>query len=354
MSANDSLEELAARLVHTRRPEDLFGTDPERAHAVYRRMARQVHPDRHPRASQRATQLFALLGTWWTNARQQLSQGTYGTCSRMTELLTLLTPSGHRLSVGEPWRVGDIADLYASLEGEIVKVCRDAGDNGLMRREAETLRHLAQAEHAEHFRLFMPQLVESFDIRQRGVVRVGNVLSCPRGLYSLREVLEAKGALDPRDLTWIYRRLLKVLAFAHQAGIIHGAVLPEHVLIHPDHGLTLVDWCYSVKIGSPLRAIPSAASGLYPEFVFARRAACPGLDLLMAAQCMVALLGGDPTTGVLPRSVHPRVQAFFGSWWRFGVNQVQDAHVLLDEFTALVDSLWPRQFRPFSMAPSAA
>ena len=67
----------------------------------------------------------------------------------------------------------------------------------------------------------------------------------------------ASGGVDPRDAAWMWRRLLVALGFAHRAGVLHGAVLPEHVLIHPgEHGLVLVDWCYSVPGCHPGRAPP--------------------------------------------------------------------------------------------------
>ncbi len=345
------LEHLAAALSDAQGPEDIFGPDPARAHSVYRRLARAAHPDRHPTASELATQVFTRLGAWWALARQRLQQDVYGTPTPGLEPLTLVTPSGRSLALGDLWRVGDLADVYVLDDGELIKIGRDPRDNGLLRNEAETLRRLARAEHAHDFVLFFPRLIEAFDIQTGGVAFAANVLSSPPGLYSLREVLELRGPLDARDMTWIYRRLLKVLAFTHDAGVVHGAVLAEHILIHPDHGLTLVDWCYAVETGAPLRAIPTPSRDLYPDFVFARRAARPGLDLFMAAQCMVALLGGDPTTGVMPETVHPRLRTFFSSWWHFGVDQVQDASALLEEFTQLADSLWRRQFRPFSMPP---
>jgi hypothetical protein len=42
--------------------------------------------------------------------------------------------------------------------------------------------------------------------------------------------------LDPRDAAWMRRRLLACLGWAHRARLVHGAVFPEHVLIHPRTG----------------------------------------------------------------------------------------------------------------------
>ncbi|MDQ6671588.1 MAG: hypothetical protein M3069_12725 [Chloroflexota bacterium] len=345
------LDRVAAELASARAPEDIFGADHHRAYSTYRRLARAVYPDLHLADQERATDVFKCLGAWWALARQRLQQGIYGTPAPLGEPLTLVAPGRRAITGGDLWRVGDIADLYRAADGQMVKIARDPRDNDLLRHEAEVLRHVARAEHADEFRLFVPRLVESFSIRTHGVVLAVNVLSKPPGLYSLQEVLQMRGPLDPRDMTWIFRRLLKTLAFAHHAGVIHGAVVPAHVLIHPDHGLTLVDWCYAVPTGEPLRTIPTPYRDLYPDLVFSKRASRPGLDIFMAVQCMVLLLGGDPKTGMLPESINRRLRAFLSSWWRFGADQVQDAAVLLEEYTELVDSLWRRAFRPFSMPP---
>ncbi len=347
----NQLDRAAVDLATANRPEDIFGADPRRAHSAYRRLARAVYPDLHPTDQQRAADVFKTLGAWWALARQRLEQGIYGSRAPLREPVTLVAPSGRTITFGGLWKQGDIADLYRTTDGQIVKIGRDPRDNVLLRHEAEALRRLAGAEHVREFRLFIPHLVESFNVRTDGVVRVANVLSTPPGMYSLHEVLELRGPLDPRDMTWMFRRLLKALAFAHDADVVHGAVTPAHVLIHPDHGLTLIDWCYAVPSGAPLQAIPAADRALYPEFVFSKGASRPGLDIFMAAHCMVLLLGGNPQTRSLPETIDPRLRTFLSSWWRFGVDQAQDAAVLLEEYTELVDSLWPRAFRPFSMPP---
>ena len=106
------------------------------------------------------------------------------------------------------------------------------------------------------------------DDARSGVRRHANLIGALGGFRSLAEVRSAFPAgLDPRDAAWMWRRLLVAIGAAHRAGVIHGAVLPEHVLIHPaEHGLVLVDWCYSVS--GPARRGPghrAALPALVPE-----------------------------------------------------------------------------------------
>ena len=117
-------------------------------------------------------------------------------------------------------------------------------------------------------------------------------------------------------MAWIWRRLLLALGHAHDRDVIHGAVLPTHVLIHPEaHGLLLVDW-YRQRPRRPRHR--SQDSGHQPRvrgLVSARRCwrrtlPTPAVDLEMGLRCMVYLLGGDPLTGSLPARVPAPIQTY--------------------------------------------
>jgi hypothetical protein len=156
-------------------------------------------------------------------------------------------------------------------------------------------------------------------------------------------------------MAWMWRRLLIVLGFAHACGVIHGAVLPTHVLIQPEqHGLALVDWSYAVsdpEMGEHIPAISSAYQAWYPPEVLAKETPTTSTDLYMGAACMLYLLGGDPVTGVVPESTPQRIQSFFrGVALKKPAQRPQNALALLDEFNDLIQQLWgPRAFRAFVM-----
>ena len=74
------------------------------------------------------------------------------------------------------------------------------------------------------------------------------------------------------------------LGWAHRAGVVHGAVLPEHVLIHPgEHGLVLVDWCYSRRRPAQTAARAGRpAPRRYPPEVPAAARPPPATDIYLA------------------------------------------------------------------------
>jgi len=73
--------------------------------------------------------------------------------------------------------------------------------------------------------------------------------------HSLRQVREAHpDGIDARTAVWIWRRVVEQLDWLHRNGVGHGAVLPEHVLVHPrDHSVAIVGWsrARAFESGSP-------------------------------------------------------------------------------------------------------
>ncbi len=289
------------------------------ADEAYRSYSKIVHPDAvDPAVRATATSVFAKLSRLYA----ERNGGT-----------VLRTRRG-AYRIGEVVAVGDIADLSAVTgERQLLKVPRSPADNDLMEAEAEALRTLHEKGDPK-YRPYAPKLVESFlheapDRKRRRV----NVLERLDGFVPLSSL---KRTIDWRDAAWMWRRLLVGLGWAHRAGVIHGAVVEEHVLIHPEqHGLALVDWCYS---GERPKAIVKRRAAAYPPEVTAAKTATPATDIYLATGLMTRLIGPD-----IPRQLKR-----FADGCRYDAPRMrpQDAWRLLGE---LDDILGPRTFRPFTL-----
>jgi hypothetical protein len=320
-----------------REPADLFGSGSgpgaeAEAARRYRRLARLVHPDASP-GDPRAEPAFTKLADLW-----QRHQGRGAAAG-----------SGYGTLVAR----GDIANLYATTGG-LLKIARDPADNDLMRHEAAALRQLAGVP--DRFRAYFPQLIraERHTDPHTGLVRRANVLARLDGFRTLAEVGAAfPGGVDPRDAAWMWRRLLVAVGASARAGVVHGAVVPEHVLIHPaEHGLVLADWCYSVR-GVPgpcgwavpagrLQAAPGRYRSWYPPEVLTGQPAGPDLDIWLATRCMTELAG--------PRMPAPLAAFARGCQLASPRRRPQDAWALLAELDDLLGQLYgPRRFRPFAI-----
>ena len=310
-------------------PRDIFGDAPDderdtsadHAHLLYRRLARLIHPD-VTASDRRATRAFKKLSALW----QQ-----------------------YRAGAGDLFASGDIANLLSApapqpWELALLKLARDPADGDLIAREAAALRWLATNGDPQ-FRPYVPRL---FGTRRyagpaTGGIRRGNVLERLDGFISLEKVaMSFPGGLDPRDVAWIWRRVLVAIGFAHSVGLIHGAVLPPHVMIQPaNHGLTLVDWCYSCGGPNPgnLPAAVARYRDWYPPELKPGYAPGADLDIYLATKTMLALIA-SPVPGPLA--------AFAAGCTLPQRGRPTDAWDLLREFDDLIERMWgPRAFRPF-------
>lgn len=363
------LENFLKVLRGAKRPEDVFGElagtadeQLQQGRKLYRRYSRICHPDFNEGAAE-ASEASALLNVFWDQTQQAIKDGTYGS----TPVAPIATISSRKNSyeILESIPDGEVADLFwarsNTTDHALLKVVRLPADADLMDAETKALKTLADPDdpRGKSFLNYFPTLLESFRFRDTGtgVVRRVNAFAGIYGMYSLADVIQAyPRGIDPKDMAWMFRRLLDALGYAHRLKTIHGAVLPNHVLIHPEnHHLMLVDWYYSLcdvpESTQHIKAISPDYRDWYPPEVAAKQTPTPGTDILMAARCMVAILGGDPLTGQLPSSVPPRMRGFLKSCLLVSPRQrPQRAWKLREEFTELIEQLWgKREFRPFNM-----
>lgn len=298
---------------------------------AYKKLVKIVHPDVVPAGlSATATAAFARLSGLWADVTSD----------------PWFSTREHSYQLGALVAAGDIANLYA-VDGDaaLLKLPRRPADNDLLAAEARALSTLA-ADGDPKYRAYAPRLIESFTHEDpaTGARRTANVLARQRGFVSLADVARAyPQGVDPRDAAWMWRRLLAGLGWAHRAGIVHGAVLPSHVLIHPaEHGLVLIDWCYSVRPGERIPALVAAHRSDYPPEVPGKAAASSATDIYLATRTMRGLMK-DQAPAAMRRFAR-------GCLYAAPRMRPQDAWKLLAELDELLDNLYgPRRFREFAL-----
>jgi hypothetical protein len=323
--------EAEAIVAGARSAAELFaGGSPVR---VYRRLARLLHPDVSPGSAA----AFARLATLWEIHNQGQRVGRYRVGPPLHKGGTaVLYPA--TTGVGSADGPGGLAGSgpdagvggAGSVGGVVLKVARVPVHGHLLVREATALRELA-GNADPRFLPYIPRLIEKFRYKTGNTVRQANVISrAPDGFVGLDRI---GTGLDPRDVAWIWRRMLVAVGLAHRAGIAHGAVLPRHVLVHPlDHGLILVDWCQAQDLaptGGTLGAPGGTGAGTAP-------AGARG-DVQAVTRCVAGLLGEHPKAmRVFVRGCLLRPPA--------------DAWALLAELDELLETLYgPRTYRPLHL-----
>ncbi|HEX7304251.1 adenylate cyclase [Lentzea sp.] len=313
--------------------EDLFGprtTDPDKrrqARRLYHALASVLHPDvvgpGDTRARAASANLTRLHHEW--------------THSTTVELRTKTAV----YRIGEPFARGSVANLYEADGPCVVKVVRNPALNPLLHGEWQALRQLERfTDTAQWLRPFYPRLLDTSGDVAKGS-RAFTVLDPLReGFVTLADVKRAyPDGLDGRDYAWMHRRLLKALAGAHQAGLVHGAVTADNVLVHPEqHGIVLAGWSFAVEQGQKLLATSQAIA--YPPEVSGELPVTAALDVHMAHTLMLDLLA--------PKE--KRQRAFAQGCRQDQPSRRPDAADLISEYDELLEDLYgPRVFRPFAL-----
>lgn len=334
-------------------PEDVEGQF-RSARAAYRRLARLVHPDRNGGRDE-ATEAFRLLDALWERADRLLAAGAYGT----DRAPTVTVRTKHAVfEVGGVRRRGEIADVFdcstVARGDHVFKVARLPRDNDLIFAEARILSRLRR-DLDERWLPFLPVLVDHVKFRAPGGVhRAANVLERLDGWYTLERVSEVyRDGLDARDVAWMWRRLLAILGAVHEAGYVHGAVVPSNVLIHPaEHGLVLADWCYAFAADGGRPVAVSRERGRYPDELDEKRLV-PSSDLYTAATIATELLvgrTGDGAHAIGTKRLPTPVMTHFRAYTLSERHRPTSAWQMLGHFEDVLERCYgPRRFRPFKM-----
>ena len=192
-------------------------------------------------------------------------------------------------------------------EQVVVKILKSPTDQDLFRREQLFLQRLhdSPARGTHHFAERIPEPISMGPVQLRKAERLIAVYRWRSGfLHSLEDVMQVHpDGVDPRMAVWSFKRMLETLHWSHGTGVLHGAILPRHVLIHSrDHGVMLIGWSTAVSSSrnetATLPAISREWSDWYPDGRNASRAA----DIAMAARCVLVATGSSPTGdgGTLP------------------------------------------------------
>lgn len=224
----------------------------------------------------------------------------------------------------------------AAEQTAVAKTSRSPVTNELIDQEFENLFILAEAKSA-----FIPTPIDFVDDKLST-----SIISYHEGFHSLVEVKQAyPDGLDPRDAAWMWRRLLAAICDAHSREFAHCAIMPEHVLIHPeDHGLVLVDWCYAVEEGERCYERVGRRVEFYPDEILDRMQVSTATDLYMATKTMMWLIGDAapaPIRSFASACLNKRMSG-----------RPQDPSEVLAEFDELLQRLYgKRKFRPFTLTP---
>jgi hypothetical protein len=266
-----------------------------------------------------------------------------------------------RLARGESTDVYLASRIGRVTERVILKVLRAMSDADLLAREWKVLHalHASRAQGSSFFQTLLPQPVAKGTVDTGdGVARLALVYRWRSGFQHTMDDIakEYPRGVDARAAVWMWRRVLDLLGWVHESGHVHGAVLPQHMLVHPrDHGVVLCGWSCATAIAArdPLPAWSVASRAYYPDDVLAEGgktagAPTPATDIAMSARCIARVLGGDPTGRDLPGAVPSQLAALVRSCSQTGL--AEGAWALRQRVGEVARELFgPPRFERFDM-----
>jgi serine/threonine-protein kinase len=191
-----------------------------------------------------------------------------------------------------------------------------ATDTRLDRVVALKIAHLELSDDAEFVRRFIGEARSAARLSSPNVVAVYDQGSDGRLHYiameyvagrTLRQILNERGRLSPREALDIMTGVLSGLAAAHQAGLAHRDVKPENVLLTPAGEVKVADFGLARSVAGAVQTkggmIIGTAGYLAPEQV-AGGASDARTDVYAAGIMLFELLTGtQPHTGESPLAV---------------------------------------------------
>jgi serine/threonine protein kinase len=343
----DDLERLVREAID---PRDIFGDDVAGNLERYLGVCR---PDRNPGEERRAEAVADALKRFasFTPEDVRAIAGAEAVLRAIDEPVE--RPEAPEVVIRSPKRaytlvrrlaVGDLADVHiARAKGfeYVLKIARVREAARHLENEKDALTTVLRTAGDSHYRKYFPTLAESFPVKDVFPKRVNVVVHDPR-LYTLEEVHALHPSLDGRHLAWIFKRLLTAVGFVHRCGLIHGAVVPAHVLVEPEgHGLRLIGWGHSVRKGERILTGPARYDSWYPPEVRRKEPAVPATDIYLAARCVLHLAGGDPVSQRMPAHVPREIELFVRSCLLEGTRmRPSDAWAALDQFDELLRGLY--------------
>lgn len=184
---------------------------------------------------------------------------------------------------------GDLTDIYGGND-IIAKIVRSSSNNSLLDNERNNLDNLYKS--GPSLGDYLPEFKDSLTIRSKGKrARRANIFSYSPNYITLKEVGEKfSEGLDGRHIAWIFKRCLVCLGLNADAGIVHTAILPEHILINPqNHGGKLIGWTLSKKQGEKQNLIVKGRKMFYSPRILNKEGVSLWDDLYMLAKCMISI-----------------------------------------------------------------
>lgn len=266
-------------------PEKLFPSAEQEGEAMYRRLVKEHHPDYavDDADRERRTAVTTHLTLLMREARKKWKSGNW------------VDPKQFTFSDGEKNFRLPLLARHQTDYGELLVAESVIGY--VYNEQNLDLCQIAKQRGSLVFDTPDPAVKYKNPVSRSGKAGTSEVLfysKTPADLL-LRDVI-AHGTVETRSACWMVSRMFNILAALHRSKLMHGALLPENLVVNPaDHTMFLLGgYCFSAEFGTKLVALPAAALRYMPPSVKAKKVATPLVDLECLKLTGRSILG-DPS-----------------------------------------------------------
>lgn len=372
---HDTLQAVADRLASATTYAEVFGAiaaqDMKMGERQLRRqyvaIAQMVHPDHVPHAKDDAGAVTAQLNLFYERAKAALAAGVYaqsftaaqGAASSASRI-TIETATGRYAFEETPMAQGDFSSIRQGVSEDgtpvFAKVANDPSLNQYLATEAAVLQEAQQNATAKTVLPFLPELLDSAQLIEDGNMQYRvNIFRFAAGYVSITQIRDAyPDGLKPEEAAWVWRRIIGQTLAAATLGYVHGAIVPDHVLVHPTtHDPLHIGWAHAVSQPQQRHArittIMNRWRDWYPPEVLARQIPSHQTDLYMAGKTMLYLLGGDTARNRFPSHVPDRFTHLIARCLEDDPSRRGDGQTLMRASTEVIRKLWGRSYRQLIM-----
>jgi hypothetical protein len=249
----------------------LLGREKAEIGKAFRRLAALWHPDHSadPQATAVFTHLVAL--------RDAALGGTGRKLATSERLFRRADGSGFAMQAVRAHGIdaGELLVGGASLAWRFEPGAADIAEAEISRIAAF---RFADAAMEREMRRLLPVIARRIDLEAGGILLVQARSS--REVLLVDLIAAHGGAIPPEHVAWIGSGLFNIACWLDWAGLVHGAIGPDTILIDPaTHDVRLVGgFGFAVESGRRPGALPARSLGLAPRLAVKGEVADRGLD----------------------------------------------------------------------------
>ncbi len=223
---------------------------------------------------------------------------------------TLVTAGGRKL------RISPLNILKAD-QGEIIvnrntlatlfpaKYCE------LARAEAEVIQRFRYADEEMKAQMapFLPRVLRREELANGDLLVI--VRKGPREIL-LSDLLAREGRMPEAHAAWLCSGLMHICAWLDYAGLVHGAISPENILIDPEsHTVRLAaGWAFASRAGRRPQALPARTLSLLPRLALRHETVDSGCDRELVRKTLREALGDPAGTNGAVFALPPAISAW--------------------------------------------